>query len=234
MKKFLAIMLTVTMTLVSACATEAVPAQSEEASRETKAVQAKTEAATTRPTTTTTTTSTVTTTTATTQSKVRDMEPKEYAKKAKDLSYELLAVGVSAEGTSDLIIRIWRNTIYKDKEDDTDPYTLKSDGSFNDSFNDSLANYFSTDEYKATVAVLEPAQPKLTRSVKEMRDCPEDCIYIYEALAEYHEAIDGIVELAINPSGSYSSYSGRYSELQDKFVEANKTLKSEIDLILNP
>lgn len=161
-------------------------------------------------------------------------DSKKYAEKAEELSHELLDAGVDAEKVSSMIRRVWRNTIYEEKDYETDPYTRKDDGSFYDDFNDAIANYLRTPDYKYIVAGLEIEQPKLLRSVKEMRDGPEDCKYIYEALSEYHEVIDGIIELALGPSGNFNSYSDRYMQLQDRFVETNKSLKTEIDLILNP
>lgn len=155
----------------------------------------------------------------------------EYVIEVLYLKQDILSTGVIAEGLAGMIRQVWSNTIYEKSDSKTDPYTKTSSGSFWSDFNTSLSTYTSSSEYLDGVTEIEANQSDLLVSVRRLRDYPDGCEHLYDALVEFHAVCDELMEMAISPSGSLKDYSDKYNSIQDRFSIAARDFEAELKIL---
>jgi hypothetical protein len=204
MKKMIALAVVLCISILAGCAgtktEEAAPAQT-------------TTIATEAPTTTTTITTTTTTTTEDPET-VRAV----YILKAAALADEMIVIASKAEEAGNMILNVWYNTIWETSDPETDEYT-KTDGKFNEDFNDSLLAYFNSSDYILNIGTLKERKTDFLKKVRELSDHPDDCRYLYEELKNLQENVSEYCQqIVIAPSGSYRSYSAKKTEITDQIL----------------
>ena len=142
----------------------------------------------------------------------------EYQKDLLDISYDLLLGASQAEKCGNLITKVWHNAIWEEKDDETDKYTRKNNGTgdFYDDFNDSLSVLFESDEYKKMVSSIKENKNKVKNEMKNMKNPPEEWKEAYDDLKEYYDDYLEFTNLVLDPSGNLNSYSSKFSDLDSK------------------
>ena len=142
-----------------------------------------------------------------------------------------LASGIIAEDTGNMVKSIWYDTIYKEKNADTEAYVFSQDGIPYDDFNISLGLYFSTDEYKIAVSSMEESLVKIDEQFRELKDPPKDCVDGYDIAKEVYESCESLLNITKSPTGSLQSFSDSFSEADTKLVYAYEKLNRYFDSI---
>lgn len=147
----------------------------------------------------------------------------EYNNKVNLLSLQMLTSSVDCGELADLTCDVWYNTIYEISDVETNKYTIHeiayrnnspyykySNSDFNDDFNTSINNLFidKSDE----VSKIKKEAEDIKKQVKALKYAPLGQKDIYNALVEFNNAYQELVNLAINPTGSYSEYAKSTTE----------------------
>lgn len=126
-----------------------------------------------------------------------------------------------------LTARVWRDSIYEERDPETQKYTMTG-GSFHDDFNISLGKLFADAETEATISGIQDNQELVEGIMKELQNPPEGLEKCYDTVTDLYSAYQGLTGLAINPSGSLQSFSENKNSKIDKFLELYKKLESQI------
>ena len=139
----------------------------------------------------------------------------------------MLAGAAAAETAGGMIHDVWYNTINKKSDSKTDPYTKQSSYSsrFNDDFNTSLSNYMSSSSYKALKTTITDNQNEVKEYMKKLQNPPDGCAEAYSAIKDLYDAYNEIVNCAINPSGSLTSYTSTFNSADTAFSNKYDAVK---------
>ena len=126
--------------------------------------------------------------------------------------YTMLVGASAAESQANLIHDVWYNTIYEKDSSTTDEYTKDSNGDFYDDFNTALFLLMLSTDYMETDILIEENQETVQVLMKELMNPPDEYAEAYAALKEYYDAYVELTNLALDPSGSLSSYTSSLNE----------------------
>ncbi len=143
--------------------------------------------------------------------------------------YSLMYLGgAEAESCGGLIHDVWYNTIYEERDFDTDPYT-RPHGYFEDSFNDSLSNLFADYSFNTRLSSIESYQSQVQDLMRELRNPPDKYKREYEILCDCYDAFNDIVGCATNPSGSLTSYTSTFNTADSELAQSLSELGGYLD-----
>ena len=117
----------------------------------------------------------------------------------------MLAGGSDAESLCNLTLKVWGNSIYKEKDDETDKYT-RPEGFFVKDFNEAIMNLYSDETTIDTISNIEKNQASVRDLMKELQNPPDELNQCYETISELYVSYNALMDLAISPSGNYSSF----------------------------
>lgn len=168
--------------------------------------------------------------------KVKEKEEKidevlEYYDNLGSFYNEIAKSGDKAEDASILILKVWRNTIYKTEDSETDKYTRKSGGKgeFYEDFNDSLKNLFSDSSFKNEIESIENYQKNVDKLYKKLKNPPDKYKDAYETAKLLYSAYNDLCMCATNPSGNYKSAMEKHNTADDACAKYMKELYSYYD-----
>ena len=140
-------------------------------------------------------------------------------------STNLMLVGAAeAEDACNLIKAVWYNTIYEKRDGETDKFTKNKYGYFNDDFNDSLANLFSDADFQSKLTEIKNNQELVLNAMKPLQNPPEEYQDAYIAVKELYDAYIELTEMALNPSGSLTTYSTNFNNADSEFINCYKAM----------
>ena len=147
------------------------------------------------------------------------------------ISTSMLLGAIQAETNGNLIKSVWYNCIYEKEDDETDEFTRESGGrgDFYEDFNDALSNLFSDSGFIEDTEYVEQYQDTVTSLMKEMQDPPEEWEEAYDSLKEAYDVFYEFTNMVINPSGSYTTFSSNFSELDSEFATCYNNLILYLD-----
>ena len=148
----------------------------------------------------------------------------EYISNVKTTAYTMLSGAADAEKACNLIKSVWYNAIYEKQDTETDPYT-RPDGYFYDDFNDALGKLFSDSAFTEQISAIKDHQKMVSKSMKELKNPPEEHQEAYEALKEYYDAYLALTNLATNPTGSLQSFSNEFNDADTKVLNCLKAVE---------
>jgi len=140
----------------------------------------------------------------------------------------MLEGGSQAESLLNLTVKVWYNTIYEESDPETDKYTKSGGVIFNDDFNTSLSALLYDSSTQSTISTIEANQLIVESLMKEFQNPPEGLEYCYDTITELYTVYKSLTDLAINPSGSYNSFTENKSEKIDDFMELYQKLGTQI------
>lgn len=152
-----------------------------------------------------------------------------YGENLKSVTYLMLSGAVDAETCCNLIKDVWYNTIYKERDSDTDKYTHDKYGYFNDDFNDSLSNLFDDDSFKEQVRKIESNQYSVQTMMKDLKTPPDEWKSAYDDLQNYYDAYLSLTNMATNPKGSLQTYSSNFASADSNVSKALDRMKIHLD-----
>lgn len=118
-------------------------------------------------------------------------------------AYEVAA----AEGS------VWRNSIYQQQDESTDPYTMEN-GVFLEDFNDALGNLYSDSVFVERVALVQTNRGSAAGRMSGLKDAPEGYEDVYQALKEQYDAYIRLTNLALSNVGyTYEEFNRELGEI---------------------
>ena len=139
----------------------------------------------------------------------------------------MITGGSEAETLCNLTLRVWYNAIYEERDSTTDKYT-RPNGWWVDDFNEALSNLFADSSTKQTISSIESNQTTVKDLMKKLQNPPEGLDNCYDTVSDLYDAYTTLTELAINPSGNYSGFSGNKNDAVSEFMSAYEKLDSQI------
>lgn len=139
----------------------------------------------------------------------------------------MITGGSDAESLCNLTLRVWGNTIYREREDETEKYTCPN-GFFVNDFNEALANLYADSDTQDTITDIESNQASVKELIKKLQNPPEGLDKCYDTVSELYEAYKTLTDLAISPSGNYSGFGTNKSDAVSDFLSAYEKLDNQI------
>jgi len=133
-----------------------------------------------------------------------------------------------AEDCGNLIRKVWSNAIYEDYDSETDKFT-RPRGYFVSDFNEALQNLFADSSFDQKITSIDKNQDSVQSMMKDLKNPPPEFVDAYEDLEELYDAYYELTELAVNPSGSLSTYSTNFGDADSTALKAFNKLKIYIE-----
>ena len=140
----------------------------------------------------------------------------------------MLASAAEAEDAGNLIKSVWYNAIYEESDFETDKYTQPY-GYFVSDFNIALSNLFADPELQNQISSIESDQSYITDTMKSLVNPPEGYEEAYEAIKELYDAYLSLSNLVISPSGSLTTFSRDFNEMDSEVLDCYKATEIYID-----
>ena len=140
------------------------------------------------------------------------------------ITKQMLDGGIIAEELTGLTHDVWYNTIYKKQNSKTDKFTGASYG-FNSDFNLSLSSLSLDSDVRSKKRELENMRNKVEILMKKLQNPPKSLQNSYNDLDKLYRSFISYVELAINPSGSLTSFTSNVNKSSSDFIESYSKLK---------
>lgn len=151
----------------------------------------------------------------------------EYIDNLVQIQILMLSGGSDAESLCNLTLRVWGNAISKDSDSETDKYTQKGFGIWND-FNTALAKLYADNSTISIVSKIESNQIEVKNLMKEMQNPPEGLDKCYDTTSDLYEAYKILTDLAKSPSGSYKDFGTNKNNAISDFMSAYEKLDNQI------
>lgn len=143
------------------------------------------------------------------------------------ISLEMLTGASEAEQLNNLTARVWQNSIYEESDPTTDKYT-KENGRFYEDFNDALTDLYLASETAKVRSIIKLSQDNVQTQMRNLQNPPEGLENCYETMTNLYIAYRGLTDLAINPTGSLTSFSQTKNEKVDAFMSLYQKLEAQI------
>jgi len=141
------------------------------------------------------------------------------------ITKKMLDGGVIAEELTGLTHNVWYNTIYEKRSAKTDKYTMVSPSSFWRDFNSALNSMALDSDIKAKKRELEKIREDVDNLMKLLNNPPKNLQNSYNDLDKLFRSFTSFVELAINPSGSLTSFTSKVNDTSSQFMESYNKLR---------
>ena len=150
----------------------------------------------------------------------------EYAENLNMFASEVLYGSQDAETQCNLVMSVWHDAIFSDtSNDDTKKFVSGAKD-----FNDALSKLYADEDFQATVDDLNSNKDSVDALMKKLKEPPEKYKDCYNAAVELYSKYSSFVNQAIDPSGSYNSYSEEVHSLDgdvaDLYSKLNTLLPS--------
>lgn len=142
--------------------------------------------------------------------------------------YNAMCEGASkAETANILIIDVWRNSIFKTDDEETDKYTKENDGDgeFYDDFNDALLNLYSDQSFMDDLEEIYTLQAEAESLIKDLAKHPRSFDEEYSDFKDCYQLLVKFTNMSLTGNGSLNSFTDEHNELDkdlaDKLTELN-------------
>ncbi len=151
----------------------------------------------------------------------------EYISNLRQVQILMISGGSDAEKMCNLTARVWSNAIYEKRDDETDMYT-RPDGFFVSDFNDALQNLWDDSDIENTLAGIESNQDSVKAMMKKLQNPPEKLDKCYDTVSDLYESYKVLTDLAVNPTGNYTTFTSNKSNAVSDFMASYEKLDSQI------
>jgi len=119
---------------------------------------------------------------------------------------------------------VWYNAIFKKHSWRTDDYTTSSYG-FNSDFNISLGNLSRDQNIIAKKSNIKNIQLEVDELMKLLINPPQDLENIYIDLDKIYRVFSSYTEIALNPSGSLSTFTSKINDYDAEYIQCYNKMK---------
>lgn len=145
-------------------------------------------------------------------------------KKAESL---MMSGGSDAESLCDLTQEVWSNAIFKKSSSTTDKYTKTKNG-FVDDFNTALLLLYVDPDTTSAISKIESNQSDVKTIMKKLQNPPEGLDKCYDTVCELNTSYNTLTDMAISPSGNYTSFSSNKNDAVSDFTSCYNKLDTQI------
>lgn len=131
----------------------------------------------------------------------------------------MLTGATLAENTGNLIISVWYNAIWEERDAETDPYTMEN-GDFVADFSIALDKLYADADFGATLSAIKANRDDVYNWMQALRDPPKKYKQAYEALCNLYDQYWKLTGAAIDSSGSYNSYTEAFENYDTATADA--------------
>ena len=142
----------------------------------------------------------------------------DYQNRYNHLVRDILDDAVLTERMGNLIVNVWHNAIWKNRDEETDKYTILG-GSFVTDFNDALWNLFNDEDFSENISALTFHQFLVRDTMKEMLAPPDGFEKAYSALESLYISYLSFTNIVINCKGSLESFSKDFSDADKDLMQ---------------
>ena len=153
-----------------------------------------------------------------------DKQKQAYEKNMSLISQTMITGAGEAESAGNLLLAVWHNAIYENRNAETDQYTL-TDGSFVSDFNTALSNLFTDSSYANRINEIRKNQNRVMGYMKDLKNPPRGCEDAYSALKECYDSYMTLTDLVSNPTGSLQTVSSDFNDAVSNFINAYRELE---------
>lgn len=153
-------------------------------------------------------------------------ERADYINKLNTLQSNMLTGAAEAEEMCNLIGKVWYNSIYEERDTETDKYCLI--GSYFNDFNTSLEFLFQDDEIIVKLSAIESSQTLVDKDIKDLGTALAGLENCYHDILDLYESFNTLTNLAISPEGNYNSYTSSVRSSANDFLKLNKRLEAQL------
>jgi hypothetical protein len=140
---------------------------------------------------------------------------------------KMLSSGAQAEDVINLTQQVWNNAIHSEADPATDKY-VRPNGNYVDDFNTALNLLWIDPTNTSQVAEISTAQDSVKTLMKSLQNPPKGLETCYSTVTELFSAYLALTEMAVNPTGSYTSYSDDAHKNDTGFMDVYNRLESQI------
>lgn len=152
----------------------------------------------------------------------------EYYSNMETVSFTMLDGAAKAENAGNLIMSVWYNAIYEERDSETDQYTMKN-GKFVDDFNDALSELFADENFSNSISEIESNQYEVANLMKQLKEPPKKYEEAYSVLKVYYDNYLKMTKIVINPIGSLNTFSEDFSTYDNNTVDSYEKMKLYLD-----
>lgn len=145
-----------------------------------------------------------------------------YLSELDSISQEMVMTLAEAEKMTSLTAKVWNNAIFKRRDEETDAYVYNY--GYQD-FNTALS-LLAEDTLRQQLNIATSKQSIQARMNALV--VPDKYKDLHNEFIDVHVIFLRYVDLAINPSGSYNSYSEAIGTTSERFVEAFRKFKQKL------
>lgn len=149
---------------------------------------------------------------------IKSTKSAKFSENLSSITTLMLEGAVASEDTGNLIKSVWYNSIYEERDSETDKYT-RPDGYFVEDFNTALGNLFDDSEFQSDIDNIKTNQDSVKALMKEMTDVPEEYADADEVLKDMYESYLALTGLAVNPTGSLQDYGTNFNDADSEFAK---------------
>jgi len=139
----------------------------------------------------------------------------------------MISSAIDAEECGILIIKVWKNSIWRISDAETDPYT-KENGYFVSTFDEAIHNLYEDDAFSGKIDMINDARIIATEDIQWLNSPPNGYEFLYDDLNNLYEKYMSFTGLVVYPTGSYYTYSEDFAKAQKDFVESANTLSPHL------
>lgn len=127
-----------------------------------------------------------------------------------------VSTGLSdAETQCNLVVAVWNDAIWGDvTQEDTKKYVTGAKD-----FDAALDNLYADEDISKKVSSLYDNQEEVSSLIRKLKNPPEGYEDCYDAAVTLYKKYASFISMAMNPTGSYNSYSDDFSKLDKETAD---------------
>ncbi len=138
----------------------------------------------------------------------------EYYSNLVDATYAILDGCVDAEKAGNLISKVWYNSIYEERDPETDKYTMEN-GVFFEDFNDALYKLDNDPDFIALCDKISSNQYEVIDLMRKLNEPPKKYEDAYTVIKDYYSEYIKFTNFILYHSESYNSFTEKFSTYDD-------------------
>lgn len=163
------------------------------------------------------------------QKKINEEYLTNYQDYMNDAVTKMLEGAVEAEYCGNLIKEVWSDTINKDHYNSSTSKYIKTEYGYTSDFNTSLKSLFEDEEFSKKITLIEDNREEVDRIMKKLINPSEEYKEAYTMLKEYYDNYYSLTELAINPTGSLTTYSNNFNQADTDTARSYNKIKTYLN-----
>lgn len=151
-----------------------------------------------------------------------------YSETLKQATYTMLQGASEAEDCGNLIKKVWYNSIYEERDSETDAYT-RPKGFFVSDFNEALKNLFADSDFQSKISSIKSNQDSVESMMKKLKNPPDEYKEAYDAISKFYSAYVTLTGYAIDPTGSLQTFSSNFNDADTEALNCYNAMKLYLD-----